>query len=169
MMLPCFIGEITMASGISKMPSRCRAIWRCSGAGTLRELSTLRPSGRCVARNVHLLSTSGCGGVHKWRYPNSWMVYNGKSIYMHENLWELMRTGGTPISGHLHVYNRYTVDTNHKYRAALCWLVVSALWKIMDFVSWMIFHSQYMESYKRHVPVTTNQYVYIYMYVYVYI
>ena len=77
-----------------------------------------------------------------------------------------MRTGGTPVSRHLHVYNRYTVDTNHI--AALCWLVVSALWKIMDFVSWMMFHSQYMESHKRHVPVTTNQYIYICMYVYIY-
>ena len=78
-----------------------------------------------------------------------------------------MRTGGTPVSRHLHVYNRYTVDTNHI--AALCWLVVSALWKIMDFVSWMMFHSQYMESHKRHVPVTTNQYIYMYVCVYIYI
>ena len=36
------------------------------------------------------------GGFHKWGYPNSWMVYNGKS---YSNWW----FGGTPISGNLHI------------------------------------------------------------------
>ena len=37
------------------------------------------------------------GVFHKWRYPNGWMVYNGKSYY------KWMRTGGTPISGNLNI------------------------------------------------------------------
>ena len=37
--------------------------------------------------------TSIYGGFHKWGYPNSWMVYKGKSIY------KWMMTRGTPVYG----------------------------------------------------------------------
>ena len=41
------------------------------------------------------------GGVHKWRYPNSWMVYNGKSQSKMEDL------GYPPILGTLHINTWY--------------------------------------------------------------
>ena len=37
------------------------------------------------------------GGFLEWRYPHSWMVYKGQSIY------KWMMTGGTPISGNRHI------------------------------------------------------------------
>ena len=36
-------------------------------------------------------------GYLKWEYHQKWMVYNGKYIY------KWMMTGGTPISGNLHI------------------------------------------------------------------
>ena len=38
------------------------------------------------------------GGFRIWRYPNSWMVY-----FMENPKQEWMMTGGTPISGNLHM------------------------------------------------------------------
>jgi hypothetical protein len=40
------------------------------------------------------------GGFHKYGYPNSWMVHNGKSIY------KWMINGGTPILGNHHMADR---------------------------------------------------------------
>ena len=34
----------------------------------------------------HLGAFSG-GGFHKWGYPNSWLVYKGKSIYKVDENW----------------------------------------------------------------------------------
>ena len=44
--------------------------------------------------------------VNKWRYPQSWIVYNGH----YSQLW--MMTGGTPISGNIFFY----------------WLVLTGTW-----------------------------------------
>ena len=51
---------------------------------------------------------SQCGGFHKWGYPNSWMIYTGKS---YKNWW----FRGTSISGNLHVCLLVsTIGTNRK-------------------------------------------------------
>ena len=44
-----------------------------------------------ICRNAPSKDLSTFWGFHKWGYPNSWMVYKGKS---HQNG---MMTGGTPI------------------------------------------------------------------------
>ena len=50
------------------------------------------------------------GGFHKWRCPNSWMVYNRKS---HSNGW----FGGTRISGNLQIFIRKFHQRNITFQA----------------------------------------------------
>ena len=40
--------------------------------------------------------SSTVGGFHKWRYPKSWMVYDGKSIYIVHDLGVPLRLGKPP-------------------------------------------------------------------------
>ena len=40
--------------------------------------------------------TNLCGGLHKWGYPNSWMVYFMENPTLKWMIWEF---GGTPMLG----------------------------------------------------------------------
>jgi hypothetical protein len=51
---------------------------------------------RCINTNQYIVY----GGFHKYRYPNSWMVY-----FMENPNLKWMMTGGTPILGNLQMVN----------------------------------------------------------------
>ena len=100
---PCAVLLVYICDLNASVLARLLAAWISPGLGCL-PLGLDHLSG-------NILGNPRSGGFHIWGYPNSWMIYSGKSQSQTDDL-------GVPISGNVHTIVSIRWRSQRPYQAA---------------------------------------------------